>query len=118
MSKASEQESEAEWAKGMWLVKQPGEHSPTELRVVELIGYDYATKKEISGAVCTISVSKRIDEPSPSAVMQQRANLIAAAPEMLEALEALVSCNLDHPGGSCNHVEQAEKAIRKAKGNQ
>lgn len=41
---------------------------------------------------------------------------LAAAPKLLEALQSLVNCNLDHPGGSCDHYERATSAIARATG--
>jgi len=49
-------------------------------------------------------------------IAETHARLIAAAPDLLAALEALTECNLDHPGGSCDHWEAACAAIAKARG--
>jgi len=50
--------------------------------------------------------------------LDANAALIAAAPELLEALKGLIDCNLmrNLVGGYQFQIEQAEKAIAKAEG--
>jgi hypothetical protein len=53
-----------------------------------------------------------IDTP----VIEKNAALIAAAPEMLEALEAIVNRDIDDPNSYDKAFEKVLKAIKKAKG--
>lgn len=63
------------------------------------------------------------------AVQQANAKLIAAAPDLLEALDALVKINEDHnksiqgvigtpPGWNDSYLDAARKALSKARGQQ
>lgn len=80
-------------------------------------GYPYSPE---DGAICVLYDGEYIENPNKVADAQ----LIASAPELLEALEGLVPC-LDYPmavlkplGTVPEKVEQAKAAIQKARGYQ
>jgi len=66
--------------------------------------------------------SEIIDPANDDAPSEANARLIAAAPDLLEALESFIALNLRNDGATCDWhdliaaVANAEKAVKKAKG--
>lgn len=70
-----------------WVVKQPGEHGK-KLRVVERVGLAIGGEEILAG-VCEILTSRTSADNFSDATEQKRAQLIAAAPDLLEACKSL-----------------------------
>lgn len=98
---------------GPWIVKKPGEHSPTETRVVHQIGNTFAM-------IAEIGIHRTIGAKGPSKEEQANARLIAAAPQLLvmlkEAVEMLYAKNGPYVPGSEIH-RQFMDAIAEAEGS-
>lgn len=81
----------AQHTPGPWFVKQPGEHSPTNIRIVRSHGKTIGGG-EMFGAVAEVCISRPISSAAhPSPEEQANARLLVAAPDLLSACKAQIN---------------------------